>query len=307
MNDSFFAVTFSGSLLIMSIPPKLISQTVELRHTKTIQLSKPERDDFAQSRLTSIAVNLQNDIYAIDASKNSVMRFNSEGEFVREVGGFGWQDEQFDSPVAIWAENGLDVFVADYNNSRIQRFDRKLNFVASILGRQAEDQRLQFAFPIAVSFSNFGELFIAEREHNRVLKLNAEFEPVESFGDYDWGAGVLGSPVSLAVFEDKAVFVADNERRSVIQFDYFGNFLNEILLENSSPVAEIAVSREHIFILEERTNDLKVFAHDGSPVLQSSPQFPTANQKITSLALTRNVLYLLDSAQNVVFCYSIGK
>ncbi|MDQ7052666.1 MAG: hypothetical protein Q9P14_07185 [candidate division KSB1 bacterium] len=61
------------------------------------------------------------------------------------------------------------------------------------------DQRLQFGLPVAVTFSRFGELFVIDGENQRILRFNANGEPEQSFGDWDWGDGRLEEPVAICL------------------------------------------------------------------------------------------------------------
>jgi DNA-binding beta-propeller fold protein YncE len=142
---------------------------------------------------------------------------------LRQVGGQGWGDHQLDQPHGIWARNGIDVFVADYANHRIQRFDRNLNFVATLFTRDNEDPEKRFGYPTDIALSRLGELFICDGENNRVIKVN-EFSKVErSFGGFDAGEGRLNSPQRIEIGPRDNVFVLDRSR--IVVFDLFGNFL----------------------------------------------------------------------------------
>ena len=75
--------------------------------------------------------------YIVDETKCTVRKVSSKGDVVARIGGPGWDNDRFDQPAGIWARNGLDVFVADYGNHRIQRFDRDLSFVSSFSTRES--------------------------------------------------------------------------------------------------------------------------------------------------------------------------
>ena len=87
-------------------------------------------------------------IYALDGEANKLLKISSDGELLNRIGGFGWSDEQFDLPVDIWV-TGLDIFIADQNNHRIQRYDIELNFISSLEGVSEETGKIDFEYPSA--------------------------------------------------------------------------------------------------------------------------------------------------------------
>jgi hypothetical protein len=94
-------------------------------------------------------VDVYGNILIVDTDRNTVRLFSSDTVLVREIGGSGWQNDQFDRPSGIWARNGIDVFVADYGNHRIQRFDRNLNYISTMTSIRTNDSgtRLMLPYP----------------------------------------------------------------------------------------------------------------------------------------------------------------
>lgn len=294
------------SISILELVP-VYSQSIRITPYKKITITEPAEKN--KPRYAAISVNTQKDIYVTDIALNRILRVDSTGTLIREVGGFGWNSEQFDRPLDIWAENALDVFVADYNNHRIQRFDRNLNFVATLVNEPSIEPRLQFGFPVSVTLSRFGEIFIAEQEHNRILQIDANGLPIRSFGDYDWGAGSLEEPVQIAISEKDEIFVADAMRKAVVKFDYYGNYLQEIRHDSLASIDAIAVGVGALFVLDRKQKRILVFTPSGemaanftlSPRL--SPQVGSENEP--DIAIAGKMLYILDSTAGVIHCFHL--
>jgi len=175
---------------------------------------------------TAFDVDLHGNIYVLDAGKNTLRLYDKSGALLRDVGGPGWLDGQFDRPSAVWARNGIDVFVADYGNHRIERFDRSLNFVSSFATRESDNPDERFGYPSGVALSRLGELFICDTEDSRIVKVD-RFSTVErTFGE-GGGGGHLASPSSVATGPKDAVYVLDGAR--VAAFDAFGNYLRDLM------------------------------------------------------------------------------
>lgn len=174
----------------------------------------------------AISTDPSGNIYVVDAGRNLLMRFDSAGDSTGEVGGYGWGDYQFDQPYDVCATNGIEIYVADYNNHRIQRFDRTLANVATLTTHESNDDSKRFGYPSGVTVSRLGDLFICDDEGVRIVKINT-FSTVErTFGGYGDGAGSLTMPRQAAVGPHDEVFVSDKGRIAV--YDNFGSYLRSI-------------------------------------------------------------------------------
>ena len=127
-----------------------------------------------QPKTTTIAgsqvdIDIYGNIFALDEGRNTLTLFSDDYVKLRDVGGPGWEDDQFDLPRGLWARNGIDVFVADYGNHRIQRFDRNLNFVSSLFTRDNTNPEERFGYPTDVALSRLDRpsgYFIAATEND---------------------------------------------------------------------------------------------------------------------------------------------
>jgi DNA-binding beta-propeller fold protein YncE len=180
------------------------------------------------SRPQGLSIDLDGNLYIADTGNNRVLKVDQEGKLLRQVGGFGWGKEQFDGPVDVWAENGLDVLIVDYNNRRIERYDKDLHYISSLYNDETAPATAQFAFPVAVALSGHGEILLADAEFQRIVRINSFGKLIGSFGDYDAGDGALSSPMKILISPRDEVFIADSARGNIIKYDYFGNFVTHL-------------------------------------------------------------------------------
>jgi hypothetical protein len=175
---------------------------------------------------TNLDVDLYGTVYILDAPSATLRVLNADLKTVTVIGGPGWGDGQFDHPAAVWARNGLDIFVADFGNHRIQRFDRQLAFVSSLSTRESEQSEERFGYPADVAFSRLGDLYVCDGENQRILRINRLSRVEKVFGGFDAGKGKLEHPTRIAIGPGDNLFVLDGER--VLVFDPFGNFLTSL-------------------------------------------------------------------------------
>jgi DNA-binding beta-propeller fold protein YncE len=165
-------------------------------------------------------------VYVLDAGTNELLKNTTAGKVVCSIGGYGWTTLTFDQPADLSSPNGLDVYVADYGNHRIQRFDRNLNFISSLYLRDDENPGLRFGYPRGVDMDRFGALYLVDGENIRILKFDATNAFERSFGGEEAGNGRLHSPSRLRVSVDDQVYVQDGN--SLVVFNVFGNFVRTI-------------------------------------------------------------------------------
>lgn len=177
------------------------------------------------ARGLALDVDIHGRLYILDEKQNTVTLFSREGKPLARIGGAGWENDQFDSPRGIWARNGIDVFVADFGNHRIQRFDRNLNYVSTLLTRESPNPDERFGFPTDVSLSRQGDLYICDTENSRILKVSGLSRVERSFGGFDAGRGRLTRPRQAEIGPEDRVYVQDGPR--IVVFDAFGNFTRE--------------------------------------------------------------------------------
>jgi len=173
---------------------------------------------------TRIIAGAPDKLYVLDATTNTLSFFTSTQTSPKIIGGFGWSPSSFDRPTGV-ATDGVNVYVSDYGNHRIQRFDRDLNYISSLYTRDTSDANSRFGYPLDIALSEFGDLFIIDGENLRVIKFNSTGSFERSLGDMNSGEGKLSNPIKLVVTTSR-IFVV--ERTRVAVFDYFGNYLGSI-------------------------------------------------------------------------------
>jgi hypothetical protein len=175
-------------------------------------------------RATRIVIGAQGTIYILDADENKVLLFSNLQDDPKTIGGFGWSSSSFDKPTGV-ATDGVNIYVSDYGNHRIQRFDRNLNYISSLSTRDTSDVISRFGYPIDVALSEFGDLYILDGENIRVMKFNTQNLFERAFGDINAGKGKLQNPTRLIAINSR-VFVGDKNK--ILVYDYFGNYLRSI-------------------------------------------------------------------------------
>ena len=172
-----------------------------------------------------ISVDASGLIYVIDEDRHTVSRFKDLREAAQTVGGYGWDATTFDRPTAV-ASDGLNLYVSDYGNHRIIRYDRNLVFVSSLITRDTSFAPAQFGYPLGLALSRQGDLFVLDGENVRVVQFDSRSGFVRSFGTMESREGKLHQPIEISISPDDRVLVLENDR--IVEFDFAGNFIRSV-------------------------------------------------------------------------------
>ena len=107
------------------------------------------------------------DIFVVDGhgseGNNRVMKFNSDGEFIKTWGTTGKEDGEFRDPHALAMDSTGRLFVGDRGNSRLQIFDQDGNHI---------ETWTQFGRPSGLFVDGDDILYAADSESNTTWGLN---------------------------------------------------------------------------------------------------------------------------------------
>jgi DNA-binding beta-propeller fold protein YncE len=200
--------------------------------------------NFTQAQ--GVSLDPQGNIYVADAGANAVKKFDSEGNLVAEIGGYGWGQLEFDQPYAVCATNGLDVFVADYGNHRIQRYNRKLEYIGTLYTRESQNELQRFGYPKGLALNRFGDLYVCDTENKRVLKISGFNRVMISMGGVDAGKGRLVEPLDVEVDLRDNVYVL--ERNRIVVFDHFGNYVRTLGADTLRAAMGFGIARSPVVV-----------------------------------------------------------
>lgn len=176
----------------------------------------------------SVTTDGKENIYVLDKNTNQVVKFGNNLEYKKRNGKQGWAEGQFDSPTFIDGSSGLDIFVTDGKNHRVQRIDLELNPVATLITDLADfNEELKFRTPVASLVLNSNELYLIDGDNHRIVVYKDGRNPSYVFGDYKSGKGQLVHPVKILKDARNFIYILDKELQAVVRFDNLGNFVNK--------------------------------------------------------------------------------
>ena len=106
----------------------------------------------------------------VDSLNHRVQRFSADGDLVGAWGEFGSGPGQFNMPWGVAVDAGGDVYVSDWRNDRIQKFDAGGGFIAAYDGRDGGDG---LARPNGLAVDRLGRIYVCDWQNDRVQVLDA--------------------------------------------------------------------------------------------------------------------------------------
>jgi hypothetical protein len=258
--------------------------------------------DTTFARASVIAVDQYDQAYILDAGTNQVLKFSPTGESVVRSGGYGWTQQAFDQAADIATVNGLDVFVADYGNHRIQRFDRNLNFISSLPAANDDNRERPFGYPRSVAAGVSGAVYVVDGANNRLVKIDTDGSQ-RTFGGIDAAQGRLRYPTRVRLNENELVFVQDSN--TIVTFDRFGNYVR-MLDHRFQHLTSFTIDGDTLYALDScqvlkmsERGTLIASTDDICSTLSDLPlQFVDfVSRKGKSYFLTEHALYTLSNTQ----------
>jgi len=243
---------------------------------------------------TSLDVDVYGNIFVVSSESDLLTFFSPrEREQIRQIGGQGWGNEEFDNPSGIWSRNGIDIFVADYGNHRIQKYDRTLTYAATLYTREDEDPAKRFGYPTDIALSRLGDLFICDSENARILKINRSSQVDRSFGGFDAGQGRLYAPRQVEIGSSDFLYVLDKGR--IMVFDTFGNFIRELGSGLFNKPSCIFADKDQILVLDDDLlYQFDANERPSSPVnIRELSEGRISGEDISSLVFSGSALYTL--------------
>jgi predicted membrane-bound mannosyltransferase/sugar lactone lactonase YvrE len=168
-----------------------------------------------------IVVDTQGHILVSDTGNKRIIIYDTEGNFISQVGSEGMGAGQFDEPVGMAIDNLGTLYVADTWNQRIQVFlpnsDRTI-YSASSQWTIADWTSQSLDNKPYLAVDRQGHLFATAPDLFRVLEFNTDGEIIHTWGGFGIAPVNIGLPSGIAVDDQGRVWVSDTANNRIMRF-----------------------------------------------------------------------------------------
>jgi sugar lactone lactonase YvrE len=171
---------------------------------------------------SSLSVTPTGHIYITESERHRLLVLSPEGVRLDSLGARGSGDYRFNKPVSVDATNGLKIYVADQNNSRVQLFDRRFQYLSTISADKVDGiNRLS---PNQIQVSNSGDLFVYDSDRHIIYV----FDPFGNYSrDIDLKSFQIGSSIHMKI-AGSVLLMLDIDAGLIHKFTADGGYLNFI-------------------------------------------------------------------------------
>jgi DNA-binding beta-propeller fold protein YncE len=176
-----------------------------------------------------------------DSGRDRIQVFSSKGKYLSSFGSTGTLESQFDRPAGVTIDNNGNVFVADRDNRRVQKFDKNgtflLMFGAGVAtGAVAPEICTSgcliglpttigggFSVVDAVAIGLNQRVYATDQINDRMQIFTNGGSFVKTFGAV--GDGALDNPIAIAIDQADEVYVVDANNYRIVKYSATGAFL----------------------------------------------------------------------------------
>lgn len=250
----------------------------------------------------SISTGRNEFIFISDAQTNQVFKYSSKGIELAKFGGTGFGLNGLNNPVSIDAGDGLDVFVCDNLNNRIQKLDYKLNYITGFdfnVYNQTADNSKRILYPSGVAFLSSGDIVTLIKSSEYKGAVISSFSDIAVFIGSNFGYDRIGQPGKVVRGKGLDCWILDNENSEVANFTSSGSYLKRLskLYENDK-VISITYFDDKLYILTMKNiikYDLKAEKY-----ADMFPYSIDGLEKINDFALLNNSTFLILTSKNIL-------
>ncbi|HTR75364.1 MAG TPA: hypothetical protein VMH33_08935 [Solirubrobacterales bacterium] len=219
-----------------------------------------------QNGPAGVAVDPSGRLWVTDWLNDTLLRYNSQGEYEATFGGQGKEAGKLERPLGL-AISGGTLWVADSANDRVEKFSEAGGYVGQF--GSAGTGNAQFNNPGPPAIDPNHHVWVPDSGNNRVQELSESGEWIRTIGTE--GSGKLKEPFDVAVGPGDTIFVADYGDNRVVEFNgETGEYIRQIgkvSVESAArltkPIGVYVDGEEHLWVSERGANRVKEYTTAG--------------------------------------------
>jgi len=219
-----------------------------------------------------VAVDTSGNVYVADSRNHRIQKFTSTGTFISKWGYHAAHsgpaaDGQLNYPCGVAVDTAGNVYVADTDNDRIQKFTSTGTFI-NIWGQGSWESR--FYYPGGVGIDSAGNIYVADSWNSRIMKFTGSGTFITKWGVPGSGDGEFNNPCGVVTDSAGNVYVADTNNNRIQKFTSTGTFITKWGSAGSGdgqfnqPRGIAVDSADIIYVADPSNNRIQKFTSSGT-------------------------------------------
>jgi RHS repeat-associated protein len=218
-------------------------------------------------------------VYNTANGKPEAQRFLCESQcgwgtpsYSSSFGASGTGNGQFAHPAGIAIDSAGNLWVADENNHRLQKFNAAGEFLKAFGSLGSGNG--QFGRPTDVAIDAKGNIWATDASNNRVEEFNEKGEYVSKFGTLGSGNGQFNGPEGIAIDAKGNIWVADTYNARLQEFNEKGEFIKVVGSKGTGqgqlvePTGIAIGPGGNVWVADWANNRVEEFSESGSFIRQ---------------------------------------
>ncbi|MGB2843636.1 MAG: Ig-like domain-containing protein, partial [Candidatus Aminicenantaceae bacterium] len=169
-----------------------------------------------------VAVDYSGNIYVTNVNKNTVVKFDSNGNYVTKWGTFGTGKYEFYNPYGIAADSEGNVYICDWTNNRISKYDSDGTYLTEWGEPGGSDG--QFSNPFGIAIDNSDIVYVTDYHNCRVQVFSSDGTFIRKWGQWGYEDHQLRYPRGIAFDSEGNVYVVDQQNYKIVKYTSNGAF-----------------------------------------------------------------------------------
>jgi tripartite motif-containing protein 71 len=188
--------------------------------------------------------------------------------FASTWGTFGAGNGQLAYPYGIAIDSNSNIYVTDFDNRRIQKFDSNGNYLTQWGSFGSGDG--QFSTPQSVAVDTEDNVYVSDYTNNRIQKFDSNGTYITKWGSTGSGNGQFTSARGIATDSYNNVYVTDLASHRIQKFDSNGTYLTKWGTAGtgdgqlSSPRGVVVDSAGSVYVVETNNRRIQKFDSNGT-------------------------------------------
>lgn len=159
-----------------------------------------------------VAIDRSGNAYVIMSKKPEIYIYDSEGKFVKTIGGTGKAALIFPTSILI---HDSEIFISDFGGKRVVKLDLAGKFITEFKDK-GEYEAMKG--PSGMHIDNNGNLYILDLGEVPIVLLSPEGKMISKIGDFGNEKGRFIYPTGVIAKSSDEIFVLDNSRNTILRF-----------------------------------------------------------------------------------------